>query len=163
MIEPYDLWTSRIDVGKWGDKVPHVRWDEALQEDAWYFGEQRVGAAAAAAQAGWREFPPQHPPRLDDVDPGTWEASARLNVMDKYGIWAAVLYPNVAGFGAGKMLTMGDRELMLACVRAYNDFLSEYSSIAARPLRPDHGPAVLGPRRDREGDRTAAWSSATRA
>ena len=50
--------------------------------------------------------------------------------MDKYGIWAAVLYPNVAGFGAGKMLTMGDRELMLACVRAYNDFLSEYSSIA---------------------------------
>ena len=50
--------------------------------------------------------------------------------MDKYGIWAAVLYPNVAGFGAGKMLTMGDHELMLACVRAYNDFLSEYSSIA---------------------------------
>jgi len=50
--------------------------------------------------------------------------------MDKYGIWAAVLYPNVAGFGAGKMLTMGDGELMLACVRAYNDFLAEYSSIA---------------------------------
>ena len=50
--------------------------------------------------------------------------------MDKYGIWAAVLYPNVAGFGAGKMLTMGDSELMLACVRAYNDFLAEYSSIA---------------------------------
>jgi len=112
VIEPYDLWTSRLDVGKWGDKVPHVRWDEALQEDAWYFGEKRVGAAAAAAQAGWREFPPHHPRRLDDVDPGTWEGSARLNVMDKYGIWAAVLYPNVAGFGAGKMLTMGDHELM---------------------------------------------------
>ena len=47
--------------------------------------------------------------------------------MDKYGIWAAVLYPNVAGFGAGKMLTIGDGELMLACVRAYNDFLAEYS------------------------------------
>ena len=50
--------------------------------------------------------------------------------MDKYGIWAAVLYPNVAGFGAGKMLTIGDGELMLACVRAYNDFLAEYSSVA---------------------------------
>ena len=130
VIEPYDLWTSRVDVGRWGDKVPHVRFDEALQEDAWYFGDNRVGPAAAAAQAGWNEFPPKHPPRLDDVDPGTWEASARLNVMDKYGIWAAVLYPNVAGFGAGKMLTMGDGELMLACVQAYNDFLSEYSSIA---------------------------------
>ena len=50
--------------------------------------------------------------------------------MDKYGIWAAVLYPNVAGFGAGKMLTIGDGELMLACVRAYNDFLAEYSAVA---------------------------------
>ena len=28
IIEPYDLWTSRLDVGKWGDKVPHVRFDE---------------------------------------------------------------------------------------------------------------------------------------
>ena len=28
VIEPYDLWTSRLDVGKWGDKVPHVRFDE---------------------------------------------------------------------------------------------------------------------------------------
>ena len=130
VIEPYDLWTSRLDVKKWGDKVPHVKFDEQFQEDAWYFGDKRVGAAAAAAQAGWSQYPPQHPPRLDDVDPATWEASARLNVMDKYGIWAAVLYPNVAGFGAGKMLTIGDGELMLACVQAYNDFLAEYSSIA---------------------------------
>ena len=61
VIEPYDLWTSRLDVDKWGDKVPHVRWDEEFQEDAWYFGDERVGAAAAAAQAGWNQFPPQHP------------------------------------------------------------------------------------------------------
>ena len=57
-------------------------------------------------------------------------------MMDKYGIWAAVLYPNVAGFGAGKMLTMGDSELMLACVQAYNDFLTEYSSIAPERFVP---------------------------
>jgi uncharacterized protein len=136
VIEPYDLWTSRLDVGKWGDRVPHVRWDESHQEDAWYFGEKRVGAAAAAAQAGWDQYPPQHPPRLDDVDPATWESTARLNLMDKYGIWAAVLYPNVAGFGAGKMLTLGDGELMLACVRAYNDFLAEYSSVAPERFVP---------------------------
>ncbi len=57
VIEPYDLWTSRLDVRKWGDKVPHVRFDEKFQEDAWYFGEKRIGAAASAAQAGWNEFP----------------------------------------------------------------------------------------------------------
>jgi len=136
VIEPYDLWTSRLDVKKWGDKVPHVKFDERFQEDAWYFGDKRVGAAAAAAQAGWGQYPPQHPPRLSEVDPATWEATARLNVMDKYGIWAAVLYPNVAGFGAGKMLTIGDGELMLACVKAYNDFLAEYSSIATDRFIP---------------------------
>ena len=41
VIEPYDLWTSRLSVQKWGDKVPHVKWDEDLQEDAWYFGNER--------------------------------------------------------------------------------------------------------------------------
>jgi uncharacterized protein len=129
VIEPYDLWTSRVSVARWGDKVPHVRWDDEHEEDAWFFGETRVGPAAAAAQAGWSEFPPNHPRRLADVDPATWDAEERLRIMDKYGVWAQVLYPNVAGFGAGKMLTIRDPDLMLECVRAYNDFLSDYSSV----------------------------------
>jgi uncharacterized protein len=136
VIEPYDLWTSRLSVQKWGDKVPHVQWDEALQEDAWYFGDTRVGAGAGAAQAGWAQFPPNHPPSLDVVDPATWDPHARLKKMDEFGIWAHVLYPNVAGFGAGKVLALGDRELMLACVQAYNDFLAEYASADPRRYVP---------------------------
>jgi hypothetical protein len=54
VIEPYDLWTSRLSVAKWGDKVPHVKWDEKLREDAWYFGDQRVGAAARRRR--WNEL-----------------------------------------------------------------------------------------------------------
>jgi len=46
VIEPYDLWTSRLPVDKWGEKVPHVQWDERFQEGAWYFGTDRVGPAA---------------------------------------------------------------------------------------------------------------------
>src|ERR671910_84076 len=61
VIEPYDLWTSRVDVGKWGDKVPHVRFDEALQEDAWYFGDNRVGPAAGGGGAGGKGFPAEAP------------------------------------------------------------------------------------------------------
>ena len=33
VIEPYDLWTSRISVEKYGDLVPHVRFDEELQQE----------------------------------------------------------------------------------------------------------------------------------
>ena len=29
VIEPYDLWTSRLPA-RWGDQVPHVKWDEQL-------------------------------------------------------------------------------------------------------------------------------------
>jgi uncharacterized protein len=136
VIEPYDLWTSRISVTKWGDLVPHVKWDDAKQEDAWYFGDTRVSPGASAAQAGWHQYPPEHPPSLDLVDPATWDAGARLRRMDEYGVWAQVLYPNVAGFGTGRVLAIGDPELMLACVQAYNDFLAEYASADARRFIP---------------------------
>ncbi len=136
VIEPYDLWTSRLSVAKWGDRVPHVKWDEQFQEDAWYFGDSRVGPGASAAQAGWHQYPPDHPPSLDVVDPATWDARARLARMDEHGVWAEVLYPNVAGFGAGKVLTIGDAGLMLACVQAYNDFLAEYASTDPRRYVP---------------------------
>ena len=152
VIEPYDLWTSRLPA-RWSDRAPHVRWDESRQEDAWYFGAERIGAAASAAQAGWREYPPDHPPRLADVDVATWDPTARLARMDEYGVWAQVLYPNVAGFGAGKLLTLGDGELMLACVQAYNDFLAEYASARHASFRSDHGAADVGHGPYREGDR----------
>ena len=94
------------------------------------------GPAASAAQAGWHQYPPDHPPSLDVVDPATWDPQARLQRMDDYGIWAQVLYPNVAGFGTGKVLAIGDPELMLACVQAYNDFLAEYASADPRRFVP---------------------------
>src|SRR4051794_4558345 len=72
VIEPYDLWTSRISTQKYGDLVPHVKWDQEKEEDAWYFGDKRTGAAAASAMAGWHEYPPNHPRRLGDVNPATW-------------------------------------------------------------------------------------------
>jgi predicted TIM-barrel fold metal-dependent hydrolase len=136
IIEPYDLWTSRISEKKWGDKVPHVRWDEKNQEDAWFFGSERMAAAAGPAMAGWHEFPPKRPKRLEDVQPYTWRAEDRLKVMDEYGIYAQILYPNVAGFGAGRYLALEDPELMLACVRAYNDWLTEWASASPKRLIP---------------------------
>jgi predicted TIM-barrel fold metal-dependent hydrolase len=56
--------------------------------------------------------------------------------MDEYGIHAQVLYPNVAGFGAGRFADASEPELMLALVRAYNDFLSDWSSADRSRLIP---------------------------
>lgn len=131
VIEPYDLWTSRVPAAH-REQVPHVR-READGIDYWYFGEQRALPAAAAAMAGWHEHPPFHPRTIDEADPATWDAHKRLQKMDDYGIHAQVLFPNVVFFNADTLVGMGDRSLMLECVRAYNDWQVDWS--AADPNR----------------------------
>lgn len=133
--EPEDLWTSRVS-SKWGELVPHVKLDEESGKDYWYFGGERFATAAGPAMAGWKEFPPSHPPRLADADPGCWNPIARLQRMDQYGIFAQVIYPNAGGFGSGRFLSLKEPELMLDCVRAYNDFLSEWCGTDANRLVP---------------------------
>jgi predicted TIM-barrel fold metal-dependent hydrolase len=56
--------------------------------------------------------------------------------MDEVGIWAQVLYPNVGGFGSENFLSIGDDELKLMSVRAYNDFLLEWCSADLQRLLP---------------------------
>jgi uncharacterized protein len=135
VVEPPDLWTSRVS-SKWGDQVPHVRWDEGAEEEAWYSGDERLGAAAGAAMAGWNEYPPFHPRRFADADPVAWDATKRLGRMDEYGIQSQILYPNVAVFSAKSIVSMNEPELQLACIQAYNDFQSDWSSVAPNRLIP---------------------------
>ena len=68
------------------------------------------------------------------MHPAAFDAHARLRHLDELGFWAQVLYPNVAGFGAQRFLRLGDPELMLLCVRAYNDFLADWCSADSRRL-----------------------------
>lgn len=139
VVEPYDLWTSRVSTKKWGDKVPHVKWSEERQEDIWLSGGKVLGAAAAPAQAGYEFRPPIYPPTLADADPRTWQVEARLSAMDEYGIHAQVLYPNVAGFGGGRFVDPKDADLNLLLIKAYNDFLTDYASAAPDRLIPVMG------------------------
>ncbi|MYI05676.1 MAG: amidohydrolase, partial [Chloroflexi bacterium] len=81
------------------------------------------------AMAGWKSPPPNHPPSLKEADHGSWEIRERLQRMDEYGMYAQVVYPNVGGFGSGNFLQLTDDELRLDCVRAYNDFLVEWTSV----------------------------------
>jgi predicted TIM-barrel fold metal-dependent hydrolase len=127
--EPATLWTDRVSQKKWGELVPHVKFDPKINEDRWYMGGKPFMPTAGAAMAGWKEAPPDHPPTLDEADHGSWDAAERLKRMDEYGIWAQVIYPNVGGFGSGNFLSLGESDLRLECVRAYNDFLTDWCSI----------------------------------
>ncbi|MGI8927184.1 MAG: amidohydrolase family protein [Tepidiformaceae bacterium] len=134
--EPENLWTNRVSTEKWGDLVPHVEYDEKIKEDRWFMGGKGFMPTAGAAMAGWKEPPPDHPPSLQEADHGSWNARERLTRMDEYGIWAQVIYPNIGGFGSGNFLALGEPELMIDCVRAYNDFLLEWCAIDMKRFIP---------------------------
>jgi predicted TIM-barrel fold metal-dependent hydrolase len=133
VTEPADLWTSRVS-RKWGDRVPHVR--RVGPKDLWFVGERPIGAPGAYSVAGFDGTFPEFPDTYADVPRAAWDAGARLEHMDREGIFAEVLYPNVGGFGSGHFLALGDGDLMLECVRAYNDFLVEWCRADTRRLLP---------------------------
>jgi predicted TIM-barrel fold metal-dependent hydrolase len=136
VVEPYDLWTSRMSRQKYGDLIPHVRQDPATGEDRWFLGGKKGLAAAGAAQAGWHEFPPSYPKTLGDAATVTWNAPERLQLMDEYGIQAQILFPNVVLFDAKALTEIKNEPLLLDAIRAYNDWQSEWSSAAPDRLLP---------------------------
>ena len=75
---------------------------------------------------------------MDEVRPAAaWKADARLEYLDSIGVWAQVLYPNVAGFGIQVFLQLGDPELQAPhALHAHNDFLIDSCSADARRLLP---------------------------
>jgi predicted TIM-barrel fold metal-dependent hydrolase len=132
--EPPGVWTDRVS-SKWGDRVPHVVRDEDGR-DFWMIGDLQIMATGVAAMAEFDGMLPDHPATLDDAVAGAYDAKARLAHMDAEGIHAQVLYPNVGGFGSGGFLRLKEPELMLECVRAYNDFLIDWSSADPNRLVP---------------------------
>lgn len=134
VTETPDLWTSRAPA-KMRDRVPFVETD-ARGRQVWKLGNgRRLGLVGMSATAGRGSF--KHPPKgYDDMHPGAYDPNARLKYMDDMGIWAMVMYPNVGGFGAQQFLKLNDPELMLTCVRIYNDWQTEWASADPRRLLP---------------------------
>jgi len=133
ITEPADVWTSRV-AKKFADRVPRVERIEG--KDVWLLDGERFGAVGPTAPAGWNNPMPDMPTGYDDIHLAAFDSTARLKLMDKRGVWAEVLYPNVAGFGGQKFLTLNDRDLMRECVRAYNDFQTDWCSVDSRRLIP---------------------------
>ena len=135
ITEPGDVWTSRLPQ-KFQDQAPRmIRNDDGV--DLWIFGNaERKIPVGATAMAGWPEPFPSFPKNLDEAAPGAYDAKARLEYMDEIGAWAMACYPNVGGFGSESFLGLGDPELMLACVQAYNDWLIEWISPDPRRFIP---------------------------
>jgi predicted TIM-barrel fold metal-dependent hydrolase len=126
LTEPPDLWTSRVPA-RYIDHVPHMT-RNAQGRDIWELEGRQISVVGLTAPAGWPAPFPAGPPTLEECPPAAYDAKARLDYLDEAGIWAQVLYPNVAGFGSQKFLSLDDPELKLLCVQAYNDFLRDWAA-----------------------------------
>jgi uncharacterized protein len=134
ITEPGDVWTSRVPA-RYRDRAPRIVRNPDTDRDVWQVGDGHpLIPVGYTAVAGWPEPFPAAPANMDEVPKAAWDARARLAYMDGLGIWAQVLYPNVGGFGNQGFLALKDPALMLACVRAYNDFLVEWTAADPRRL-----------------------------
>jgi predicted TIM-barrel fold metal-dependent hydrolase len=135
ITEPGDVWTDRLP-RRFAEQAPRLeRLDDG--RDVWRFGNaERLVPLGHTAVAGWPKPFPAAPRNLDEVPAAAYDATARIQYMDEVGIWAMALYPNIGGFGNESFLELGDSELMLACVRAYNDWLHDWVSVAPHRFIP---------------------------
>jgi predicted TIM-barrel fold metal-dependent hydrolase len=133
LTEPPDTWTARM-AASWGDAVPHIERIDGF--DTWVINGRPWAKPGNTAMAGFDGTLPDGPATYADMHPGAWDASARVAFMDEQGISAQVLYPNIGGFGGGAWLDHGDPAFALECVRAYNDFQTDFASVAPDRLLP---------------------------
>lgn len=77
------------------------------------------------------------PVRYEDMIPGCYDPVERVKDMDVDGVQAALCFPSFPGFAGGIFQRAADKELALACVRAWNDFsIDEWCAAAPDRLIP---------------------------
>ena len=128
LTEPPDVWTARMPAAL-HDRVPHIERRDG--RDVWVADGNVIGAPGFYSMAGFDGvLPASVPATYADIAASMYDGKARVELLDQEGIDAQVLYPNVGGFGNGYFTTLADRTLALDCVRAYNDFLTDWCSVA---------------------------------
>jgi predicted TIM-barrel fold metal-dependent hydrolase len=125
LVEPPHTFEGRLPA-KLQERAPRVV-ETAEGHEVWQFEGKpyfQVGFMCVAGRP--REDHRVEPARFDEIRPGCFKIEDRIKDMDIGGIWASVNFPSgVTGFGGTLFSETKDRELGLACVRAWNDWLFE--------------------------------------
>lgn len=138
LIEPPTLWQDRLPA-RWRASGPKVvrRPDGS---DAWECDGVVYELLATMAVAGRdrREWHRGVPFRYEDIRPGAYDPHERVRDMEIDGVAAQINFPTFPRFAGTRFaVDVADRQLALACVRAWNDFiLDEWCPAAPERLIP---------------------------
>jgi uncharacterized protein len=139
--EPHDLWTSRAPL-KYRDSVPLVRPD-ANGNKQWFLNDRRLFPAGGGSfvNKGGQKIPMHQLGIANGMDwseihEASYDPKARVEVLDKLGIWAQIVYPNTMGFSIYALILDLDRENAAAIVSIYNDAVAEWQAAGDNRLFP---------------------------
>ncbi len=128
--EPYDLWTSRAP-SAYVDRVPQMS-EKNGRRRWWFDGDIPIGLPIASSVVDTAGHKVTGTAFFDFdnemVHRASFDAEARTEMLDQLGIWAQIMYPNVAGFGNQNFLKSNDERLRLLSVQIYNDALAEFQA-----------------------------------
>ena len=142
VMEPKELWQEQLppslrDRGprtvrervKLSFKGGHYGFERDVADgdwcDVWLFDDLVTPTGLLHAPAGVpRDEQRNIPAVYEDFRDGTWDQTARLADMDLNHVDAAMNYPNIFPRFAGQgFLERADKDLALACLRIYNDWM----------------------------------------
>jgi predicted TIM-barrel fold metal-dependent hydrolase len=128
VVEPPELWQERVPA-RLRDAAPKVVRAEG-DADVWLLegGKRKLPVLMLFSTPGvspvdWTLYGSNY----QRIRRGAFDPKARLADMDTDMIFAQVLHPSIALSGA-VTFSPKDAELQIACTRAYNDWLSEFSA-----------------------------------
>ncbi len=128
VVEPADLWTTRMDK-RFRDRAPRV---ESRPEADYYFidgvASFPVGLEGVTMEdkiAG--EIKASMGSRHADTRPGAWDPQARLADQELDHLRAEIVYGGAFGL---QFFYAPDPEYQRECIRVYNDWLSEFCAAA---------------------------------
>lgn len=139
--EPHDLWTSRA-TAPLRDLVPHVKPNKEGNLRWWLNGKDLFMAGGGSFVNKAAKKIPMHDPditksiRFEDIHEASYDAKARLAILDEMGIWAQVVYPNTMGFAMYAVIQEVPTEVGAAIVSIYNDAVAEWQAEGRNRLLP---------------------------
>src|SRR5919106_48170 len=141
VLEPPDLW-ERYLPDRFRDTAPRLvrmrgrfgqgargGWqptDDGDWADIWMFGDLQMALIPGFAAAGMdQNYLGTHwnPMTYDEMRPGCYDPAARLADMDDNHTDASIAFPTFPRFCGQTFLECDERDLALACVEAYNDWM----------------------------------------
>ena len=110
-----------------GGTTYEIDWvDDGPQADCWFYEDLVYVNKRHVAAVGFdRDDMTMSPITYDEMRPGCYEPKARLEDMDVNWVEASLCFPTFPRFCGQAFTEAKDRELALACVRAYNDWMVE--------------------------------------